>query len=179
MEMTYHLAQCAGCDTYCYATATVTEDTWDPCLEEMVPKWEVYPVQEAEREPVDAYDLLPPRVRRIYMEVVKSINGELLLLPAIGLRALIEAICVDQNVPEGNLKELIDRLPCEGVLARTQSEVLHALRNMGNAVAHKIASPSLEEVLAALEIAEVVLGAVYIVPRLSDDVTTGSRTTSS
>ena len=175
LERTYHLAQCAGCDTYCYATATVTEDTWDPRLEEMVPELDVYPVPEGEREPLETYFLLPTRVRNIYMEVIKSINGELVLLPAIGLRALVEAICVDQNVPEGNLKRLINGLPDEGVLASRQSEVLHGLRELGNAVAHEIAMPTREEVLAALEIAEVVLQAVYFVPRLSDDVKTGSQ----
>ena len=170
---THYLARCAGCETYCYATATETEDTFDPRLERMVPEWVVYPTPEGEKEPLEKYFVFPIRVSAIYLEVVKSINSDLLLLSAIGLRALIEAICKDQGVRARNLQRLIDGLADGGVLSTKESEILHGLRFMGNAVAHEIARPDRQEVLAALLIAESMLQVIYILPRLSDEVRTG------
>ena len=172
-KRTHYLARCAGCETYCYATATETEDTYDPHLKQMVPEWDVYPTPEGEREPFEKYYFLAVGVRDIYLEVIKSINGGLLLLSAIGLRALIEAICKDQEVKAKNLKKLIDGLADDGVLSSRQSEILHGLRFMGNAAAHEIARPNRDEVLAAFVIAEAMLQVIYILPRLSDEVTTG------
>ena len=170
---THYLAKCAGCETYCYATATETEDTYDPRLEEMVPEWAVYPTPAGEKEPLGKYFVLPIRVKAIYLEVVEAINGEQLLLSAIGLRTLIEAVCKDQGVKARNLEKLIDGLADCGVLSTKEAEILHGLRFMGNAVAHEIARPGRDEVLAALVIAESMLQVIYILPRLSDEVTTG------
>ena len=172
-KRTHYLARCAGCDTYCYATATETEDTYDHALEQMVPEWDVYPTPEGEKEPIEKYIFLPTSVRVIYFEVVKSINSDLLLLSAIGLRALIEAICKNQGINARNLKKLIDGLADSGVLSPKQSEILHGLRFLGNAVAHEITRPKRDEVLAALAIAESMLQVVYILPRLSEEVRTG------
>ena len=174
---TYHLAQCAGCETYCYATATESEDTYDHRLERMVPEWDVYPTPEGEQKPLDKYFLFPTKVRAIYLEVVKAINGDLVLLAAIGLRALIETICKERGVSARNLEMLIDGLAEGGVLSRRESEILHRLRFMGNAVAHEISRPHRDEVLAALVIAESMLRTIYITPRLSQKVRTGSRKT--
>ena len=170
---THYLARCAGCDTYCYATATETEDTYDHGLERMLPEWDVYPTAEGEQEPLEKYFLFPTRVRAIYLEVVKSINSDLLLLAAIGLRALIEAICKDRGVRARNLERRIDGLAGDGVLSTRESQILHGLRFMGNAVAHEIARPHRDEVLAALGIAESMLQVIYILPRLSEEVRTG------
>ena len=174
---THYLAQCAGCETYCYATATETEDTYDHGLDRMVPEWDVYPTPEGEQKPLDNYFLFPIRVRAIYLEVVKSINSDLLLLAAIGLRALIEAICKQQGVSARNLKVLIDGLTDRGVLSTKQSKVLHRLRFMGNKVAHEISRPRRDEVLAALVVAESMLRVIYIVPHLSKGIRTGGRKT--
>ena len=172
---THYLAQCAGCETYCYATATETAENLDPNSGEMVPEWTVYPTSEGEKEPLEKYYLFPTRVKGIYLEVIKSINGDLLLLSAIGLRALLEAICKDQEVKGRNLVKLIDGLADEGVLSKKQSGILHGLRFMGNAAAHEIERPDREEVLAALGIAEAMLNVIYVLPHLSKEVKTGRR----
>ena len=141
----------------------------------MVPEWTVYPTSEGEKEPLEKYYLLPTRVKGIYLEVIKSINGDLLLLSAIGLRALLEAICKDRAVTGGNLGKLIDGLADEGVLSEKQSQILHGLRFMGNAAAHEIERPHREEVLAALGIADAMLNVIYVLPHLSEEVKTGRR----
>ena len=170
---THYLARCAGCEIFCYATATETEDAQLNSSGQLVPEWEVFPNAEGEKEPFDKHYLLKTKVRGIYLEVIRSINADLLLLAAIGLRALIEAICKQQKVRGKNLAKLIDGLEDKGVLSRLQSEFLHGLRFMGNAAAHEIAKPNRDEILAALEIAEAMLQVIYVLPRLANRVTTG------
>lgn len=172
---TFHLAQCAGCETHSYCTSTETEDSWNPHTEEMEPTWEIYPTEEGALNPIDEYYRLPTRIRNSYRETVESINSDLLLLPAVGLRMSIEAICKDKNVQAKNLSLKIEELASRGVITKEQTSVLHSLRFMGNTVVHDMDVPSRDEVLAALEIVEVMLRVIYRLPELSRKIVTGSR----
>ena len=141
----------------------------------MEPTWEIYPTEEGALNPIDEYYRLPTRIRNSYRETVESINSDLLLLPAVGLRMSIEAICKDKNVQAKNLSLKIEELASRGVITKEQTSVLHSLRFMGNTVVHDMDVPSRDEVLAALEIVEVMLRVIYRLPELSRKIVTGSR----
>ena len=158
--------QCAGCDNFCYAIETTTEDDLDGT-------WETYPSREGERQPIDRIYELPVNVRIIYKEVVEAVNAQLSILAAVGLRALIEAICKERGVTGNTLLALIDGLSNKGVLSEKQAKILHSHRFLGNVAAHKAQLASREEILAALEIAESMMKPIYILTKLSEEIVTG------
>jgi len=118
---------------------------------------------------------LPGKISSIYREVVGAMNAQLPVLSAIGLRALIEAICRERNVHGGNLENLIDGLATSGVLSAAQASILHGHRFLGNIAAHEVLSPKPRELVAALDIAETVLRTIYVLPELSKEITTGKQ----
>ena len=169
----HYFGQCAGCDNYCYALSRWDEDDWDPYSGEVTIHWDTYPVSKGQRPSIDDSDELPNKVNIIYREVIASINSNLHILSAIGLRTLIEAICKDRGVEGKNLEVLIDALARNGILSTDQAKILHGLRFMGNVAAHEIKQAKPVEILAALEIAETMMKTIYIFPKLSEEIKTG------
>ncbi len=169
----HYFAQCAGCDAYTYAISSWSEDDWDPQTGETVLRWKTYPRSASERRPMDDDHHLPSKIGSIYSEVVGAMNAQLPILAAIGLRALIEAICKDRSIIGKNLEKLIDGLAVNGVLSSAQATILHGHRFLGNLAAHEIVSAKPRELVAAIEIAETVLRTIYVLPELSKQITTG------
>ena len=168
----HYFLQCAGCNTICYAVETITEDDLH-IGERTDSSWKTYPSREGEREPIDRMYALPFRVRAIYDEVIEAINARLAILTAVGLRALIEAVCKERGIAGRNLEEMIDGLSDGGILSATQADILHSHRFLGNVAAHEMERARRQELLAALEIAESMLKTIYILPHLSDEIVTG------
>ena len=121
----HYFVQCAGCDNYCYALSRWDEDDWDPYSGEVTIHWDTYPVSKGQRPSIDDSDELPNKVNIIYREVIASINSNLHILSAIGLRTLIEAICKDRGVEGKNLEVLIDALARNGILSTDQAKILN------------------------------------------------------
>ena len=118
---------------------------------------------------------LPAKISAIYEEVIGAMNAQLPVLAAIGLRTLIEAICKERGIVDGNLEKLIDGLATSGVVSTAQASILHGHRFLGNTAAHEVVTPKPRELVAALEIAETVLRTIYILPELSKQITTGKN----
>jgi hypothetical protein len=89
-------------------------------------------------------------------------------LAAIGIRAVVDAVCKDKgcSIPR-DLEKSIDRLVEKGLLVADQAVFLHLQKFMGNAAAHEIAPPEQAELLAALDIAEHLLINLYILEVLA------------
>ena len=172
-HQTHYFCQCAGCDTVCYAVETTTEDDLPVGDERADSVWKTYPSREGERQAIDRTYELPNKVRVIYQEVIEAINAQLSILTAVGLRALIEAICKERGITGSNLMKMIDGLSDEGVLSANQAEILHSHRFLGNVAAHELEQARREELLAALEIAESMLKTIYILSKLSNKIVTG------
>jgi hypothetical protein len=115
-------------------------------------------------------------VERVYREILGAINAELPLLAAIGLRTLIEAVCHDARAKGKNLESLIDSLADLGVLSKAQATTLYSPRLVGNATAHQIAAPEVQELIAALRITETILETLYVIPKLKEGIRAGSVT---
>jgi hypothetical protein len=171
----HYFCQCAGCDTYCYAVAEYTEDDYDNYTGEMLCRWKTYPLSKNARKPIDDVDELPQKVKLIYQETIGALNAQLPVLTAIGLRAIIEAICIDQSVTGRSLEKKIDGLASTGILSAAQAKILHGHRFLGNIAAHDIVSANPRELIAALEIAEAMLKTIYVLPGLSAQIKTGRK----
>ncbi len=171
----HYFGECAGCDAITYAVSSWHESDWNPHTGEMDSTWKTYPRADTARHSMADDHHLPEKISSIYQEVLGAMNAQLPVLAAIGLRALIEAICRERNIAGGNLENLIDGLATCGVLSTSQASILHGHRFLGNIAAHQVVSPKPRELVAALEIAETVLRTIYVLPELSKKISTGKK----
>jgi hypothetical protein len=93
-------------------------------------------------------------VGRIYSETIIAFNAGALILAGGGLRAIVEAICIDRQVSGGDLQKRIDDLVTKRLLAKPQADLLHEERYIGNAALHEIQPPAKQEVEDGLVIVE-------------------------
>lgn len=110
----------------------------------------------------------------MYQETIDAFNNNLILLCSVGIRATIEAICIDKKISEGtftnpngkiikskNLDGKIHDLANKGYITSDNVEVLHELRFLGNAAVHELAITSISELSLAIDILELVIDNIY------------------
>lgn len=161
----FQIIKCLGCGTFRFREAYTNSEDTD---EDYRPVWRVRVFPETQNPlRVEQRDLsaIPGKVGGIYAETVTALNAGANTLAGGGLRAIVEAICLDQGVDGGNLQKKIDGLAEAGLLAKPQAELLHEQRFIGNAALHELESPSLEDLLDALEIVETLLRTIYVLPK--------------
>jgi len=100
---------------------------------------------------------------------------------AAGVRALVEGICLDKKIKDGEIsytdkngviktkrsKDLngkIHGLFEKGILTQNNAESLNEHRYIGNEAIHELSLPSKEEMLLAITIIEHVLSSIYEIP---------------
>jgi N-6 DNA Methylase/Domain of unknown function (DUF4145) len=118
-----------------------------------------------QRAPLKKCYAFPKAVRRLYLETLKAFSNEAPTLAAVGIRSVVEATCLDQGIKKGNLERKIDALVIAGILTPVQANLLHLHRYLGNLAVHESEMPAAEELEAALEIIEILLTTVYILPK--------------
>lgn len=175
----YQIVQCAGCDSVSFVHVHTDSESRDYETGQYEESLYVYPDRQPrqqdhnKREPIECVETFPLKTRRAYREVIRSLSANLPILTAIGIRAIIESVCIEQKASGRNLEKKIEDLATKGLLAAGQANILHGLRFMGNYAAHEIEPPKLEEILAALEIAETLLKTIYFLPSLANSIKSG------
>ena len=164
----YHIVRCRGCGAMSFAEVSWNSEEMDFEGQPLF-KTNLYPSRGV-RKPIEGVYYLPKKVRLVYMETLAALSNKAPILAAIGVRAVVEAICADKNSAGGNLEAKIDRLVQEGHLAASQADFLHLQRFMGNAAAHEIEPPDRTEFEAAVDIAESLLKTLYILPMLAQEM---------
>lgn len=161
---TYQIVRCLGCDDISFRRISACTEDYDPNTGKLEESEALYPDRTSGRTPMEDHDLFPTKTRRVYLETLKALNNQTPLLAAIGLRALIESICLEQKTKSRTLEKGIDELTAMGLLSSKQAEFLHNHRFMGNEAAHEIVAPKPEHLVAAVDIAETLLKTIYILP---------------
>jgi hypothetical protein len=168
--VTYEVIQCLGCDDISFREVSTCTEDFDPRTGNLEENISLYPDRTSGRNPMFGYEKFPTKTKRIYMETIKALNVGTPLLAAIGLRALIESICLAQETKSRTLAKGIDELADMGLLSKKQAEFLHNHRFMGNEAAHEMVAPKPEHLVAALDIAETLLKTIYVLPEMADKI---------
>lgn len=105
------------------------------------------------------FNQMPTFLKDIYQEVIAAFNNEIPILCAVGIRALVEGICSDQEITGRNLEKKIDGLA--RIIPQNIVANLHELRFMGNQAAHELSAPHKEEIQLAILICEDLLNYLY------------------
>ena len=167
----YHrLVECMGCESIKYVTSTI--DFSEPDSKESGLK--VYPEvpNTLRRQSAitmdeaidDGKPLIPESVWKMYKETINALNAGSRTLAAGGLRAMVEGICLNNAIKGHNLREKIDELAMQNLLTKTQAELLHEERYLGNAALHELATPSNQDIEDGLGIVEGLINTIYILP---------------
>jgi len=177
-ESMYCLWICRGCESATFEEVYCEYD-WPPEAEVST----FYPKREnAVRQILKDYQHLPPELWSIYREVIEGFNVGLQITCAMGLRALLEGICIDCRIPDsgetyglsGKLRALKEKLEKQGDLPVGVSNALDYLKGIGDRAAHGLDSSTRSELEHAIEFVEHLIEFIYkterqkTVTRLSD-----------
>jgi len=164
------IIQCLGCEEISFRDSSTCTEDFDPHTGQLEETVLLYPDRTEGRDPMPDYQEFPIKTQRIYLETLKALNHQTPILAAIGLRALIESICLDLKTKAKNLAKKIDELADLGFLSKKQAQFLHNHRFMGNEAAHEIVAPKPEHLVAAFDIAETLLKTIYVLPDMADQL---------
>ena len=156
----YKIIQCKGCETISFYEIYKS----DPPDDEVGEVLNVYPSR-VTGKPLKAWFFdLPPGVFHCYREVHKALCDENYILAGMGIRALVESVCVEKKASGNRLQGMIESLVEQDVITQGNARTLHNLRFMGNDAAHQLRTHSARELSAAFEIVENLLESVYVIP---------------
>lgn len=166
----YHrLVECMGCETIKYVIIALD------CYSGEESDFKVYPDTPGNTQrrvaaigneitDDDGNTLIPDSVWKMYKETIEALNVGIRTLAGGGLRAMVEAICLDNEIKDGNLQNKIDELAKQNLLTKAQAELLHEERYLGNAALHEMATPSYQDIEDGLGIVEGLINTIYILP---------------
>jgi hypothetical protein len=153
----YNVWECRGCkDLVCEKTHQFSEDIDHRGCPNVYRNF--YPERKLELLEPKEYDSIPDKLEELYEEIIKSYNQQCYVLCSIGLRMLIEAVCVEKDAKGRNFSEQIDNAEFIPVHIRKN---LHGLRFLGNDAAHRLEKPSKKDLILAISVVEDILNIVY------------------
>ncbi|WP_314057963.1 DUF4145 domain-containing protein [Empedobacter brevis] len=173
-ENIYQIIQCAGCDEITYRTLYTNAQMSQYADYENPYTQTLYPIRGPYSIPIKNFKNLPLRIKDIYRETIDAFNNNQIILCSAGLRALVEAICLEKGIKGinkvdkngksklcTNLECKIDALHQNNLLIKENADSLHELRFLGNEALHELEKPSTEEITLAVEILELTLENIF------------------
>ncbi|OEZ62097.1 DUF4145 domain-containing protein [Duganella sp. HH105] len=115
--------------------------------------------------PVRLKNALPEIQANLLSEVYLAINHKLLTLASMGLRAMIDMVCVEQVGDKGNFREKLTALHKLEIISNRQLGVLLTVIDAGNASAHRGFTPDESDIDTVLDVVEHLLSSVYVHPK--------------
>jgi len=116
-------------------------------------------------KPYDIVDLVTPcDIEKAYNETIQAFNYDLSMLCAIGIRALLESVCIKQGITDAQgfgLKAKLKELKKQEHLPENIVEGLSNLKFIGDKAAHKLITPTKQELQLGIEIIEDILNRLY------------------
>jgi hypothetical protein len=186
----YQIIQCQGCEEISFRQADTNSEEFDQ--EGSIITELIFPKRGKNSWNIKAFLNVPYNLRRLHRETIDCYNNENLTLCGAGVRGLVEGICNENNIQDGevevtnkngdltkrrlnNLQGKINGLFEKGILTKKNTEILHEHRYLGNSSIHDLAKPTKEELGLALEIIEHVFDTIYEIPERADQLSTKRR----
>ena len=173
----HRLVECMGCETVKYVTSNLDRQAYQYRASDNEEDLKVYPdspgktskrrltiISGEDVTDNDGNKLIPDAVWKMYRETIDAFNAGVRTLAGGGLRAVVEAICIDKLINAPNLMQRIEELANQGLLTKAQAELLHEERYIGNAALHEMATPSPQDIEDGLGIVEGLITTIYILP---------------
>ncbi len=175
-ETRFELFTCMGCETPTLKKSyTFSEDGPEPIYEdgkiktnkegvemyEYVPQVTYWPKRGTNTRKTKYFYDIPPKVNKIYREMIDAFNASMPLLCAMGVRAVIESICNEETIKGDDLKDKIESLKTKGIISEKLRNALQENRVLGNESAHDLKYFSEDTLRVAIELIESLLDFHY------------------
>lgn len=164
----FQIVQCLGCDDIAFRKVYTNSENidGDPSTGEtwLYEDVTIHPSRVAGRNKLRQMDFLPWQIAKIYDETHAALCSKQPILAGIGIRALVEAVCQEEQATGKNLEQKIDDLVTLELLTKSGAEMLHTTRILGNAAAHEVKPQSEKNLSLAMDVIEHLLTDVYILP---------------
>lgn len=169
----YYIVKCMGCDQIQFYQEIRDETTWiyeDDCQIDK-PNTYTFPRSKKLVKPIDIW-VLPLALRSLYSETMDCLNRGNFQLAGAGFRAVIEAICLDNNVNGRDLNTKINNLAKQRIVTEKDKENLHAIRFLGNFSIHCIQRFEEEDLVIVAKIVNAMLTSLYVISGEVEKLTT-------
>lgn len=166
----HQIVKCLGCRIISYRVVSSNSEEYyhdyetEDCVH--IESEKLYPPRiEGVRGFGEETAYLPLKIKQIYEETQVALSVQSPVLAAIGLRALLETVCKENEAEGGDLFKKIDSLVDKRILTPAGAAILHKIRALGNAAAHEVKPHTEGQLALGMEIVEHLLKDVYILPR--------------
>ncbi|EKT4549510.1 DUF4145 domain-containing protein [Flavobacterium psychrophilum] len=161
----YQVIQCNGCDNLQFRSVYSDENMFSSYdeYERSYEENKYYPLSISGHKTIDNYYYIPDKIRVVYLETLEAIKSNCYLLSGVGLRAIIEAIALEQNITGRNLEQKINNLLRNKFITEKDAHRLHSIRFLGNDSVHEMEVPKESKIRIALSIAEHLLNNLYLI----------------
>ncbi|ANI88833.1 hypothetical protein A9P82_05740 [Arachidicoccus ginsenosidimutans] len=155
---TYYILECCGCESISFRTEYI--DYLKAQYEETDVNADsnktiaIYPKQLKNRKELSSIYYLPARIQDVYEQTILALKGDSRLLAAVGFRAILEAICIEEKIKGQNLEQKINNLVKNRLITEKEAERLHTIRFLGNDSVHEMEIPSDKRLYLVLDIIE-------------------------
>jgi hypothetical protein len=164
-EEEYSVVECQGCNSISFLVKRMF-DGKEPEIENFPESFNEYDSVLGSLSDEDIR-LLPRLIHDLYTEVEEAIDNYSLVLAGIGLRTLVEAVCIDQKIKGVNLQSKIKELQVQGFISKYEEPILDKLRQIGNVSAHEIKNLPINKLEYAMGIINHILRSIYVLPKLN------------
>jgi hypothetical protein len=163
----YEVIRCEGCENIQYRTTYSDESMTayhpDGDYEVDYSDYKYYPKNLKGHKILKNIYHIPDKIRIVYIETIEAMKNNCYLLSAVGLRAIIEAICIEQNITGRNLELKINNLSKNKLITEKDSNRLHTIRFLGNDSVHEMEVPKEDKLNIALKIVESLIDNLYLI----------------
>jgi hypothetical protein len=105
---------------------------------------------------------VPVDLRELLNEIYEAIRGRQYRLAAMGIRALLEQVMVNNVGDHGSFARNLDAFYEKGFISLVQRDSMTAILDVGHAAMHRAYQPTESDLTTALDIAEGVFAAIYV-----------------
>jgi hypothetical protein len=167
---TYEIIKCAGCGRVSFAHLTPNPGFGVEGLEDEEPYYFTYYPHPVSRKPPSWTDrtfslfntAMPPELSELGREIYEALWARHYRLALMGIRALLEQAMIRKVGDHGSFSKNLDAFGEDGFISRVQRDHMRAILEAGHASTHRMYKPTESDLDTVLEIAEGIVGAVYV-----------------
>ena len=165
-EENFEVIECLGCENIQFRKRYSSEDMIredENGSYEWYEESKYYPRNLLYHKILGSIYLLPDKIRIVYIETIEALKNNCYILSSVGLRAIIEAICLEQKISGKNLEIKTNNLVKNKLITENDGNRLHSIRFLGNDSVHQMEVPSEEKLRVALDIIEHMIKNLYLI----------------
>lgn len=156
---------CLGCDTAIIEEQYHCSGMYDPSNDGNVYSTSHHPKRATKKNrKAKRFIFIDNKLREIYKEIIQSYNQDLRIICSIGIRALLEGICIQEKIKDTDaygLKKKINLLKNKNNIPTSIIDALMHLKLIGDNAAHSLNKADRKNISSSIDILEALLTNLY------------------